>query len=277
MKKSLIILLSLISLNTYSQFEPPYWRVDTLKVFKEDIPRLIKILTRVENRDSHLIRFFESFPCVLNGNISVYSDSLLGKYNYKKPSYKRIDGYLLGLLNLPDSTRSFVLNNKKTPLYVKAKLGDKRAEKELIKQFKTSIKKAGTTSFNIDTFNRLANGLLYVGSKKTMQAYVKGFRSRASYTAYSEIGNVEKSIFYTLLKRYVRYYNCEIAKTLLTGEEFVYTCDKDIRDRIIIDGFFNDFIVHIWQNHKVRIKVRAKFLVQGKDCDSYINAYFIEY
>ncbi len=159
---------------------------------------------------------------------------------------------ILGLLDLPESVSTNLLRSARTPEFVRARLGDLEAERKIISNFNESMRESG----NVE----LAYQLLYVGTQNAILAFAKGMESDAIYT--DALGR-KVSILQCLLNCYGVVYKEE---PLFSAElrRHIFVSEKEFRDAKHQE-FLRAIETYFKRRHNVEIKLKARFLIEGKE------------
>ncbi|MDN5211512.1 hypothetical protein QQ020_05605 [Fulvivirgaceae bacterium BMA12] len=90
---------------------------------------------------------------------------------------------VLGQLNLQRSIKDSLLIHENVPDFVKARLGDKNIERNIIREFKNIVYDSLNESNQKKhtRFEELCNSLLYINSQSSINAYLEAFQSSATF------------------------------------------------------------------------------------------------
>ena len=229
MKKYLFILVLAF---TYHATLAQGWRLDLtseLSSFKYELESLKKDTCR-KSQNYFLYRVRHDIHGLLQDSIKKYSEEILTLIGYKS-QWPKDKGSIMdcpevfGMLDLPDSIKQFALADSCTPLHVKARLGDKKAERQVIKEFKKLIKlNRLDTIVGIDD---VLDAMLYVRSAKTIKYYLKGFKSKGYW--YSSRYECNKSLVFWMMWKFTEYYKCDPIKELFRAPDIICTDFKNMR------------------------------------------------
>ncbi len=268
MKRLLLILtLILTQLATFGQG----WRLDLtseLNGFKMELETLKKDPN--QHNQSHFLYYIaNNIHGLLQDSIKNYSAEILHFIDYKAQWPKDKDYVMdcpevFGMLDLPDSIKQFVLADSCTPLHVKARLGDKKAERQVIRQFKkiVRLKKIENGAGILDVFDQM----LYIKSPKAIKYYLKGFKSKAYW--YSPRKKANESLVFWMMWKFTEYYKCDPIKKLFRTPYIICTDDKNMRVIPIINEELKAFEKEMFKIYHVRMRVKAPFLLQQTTRDT---------
>nr|WP_288931388.1 hypothetical protein [uncultured Allomuricauda sp.] len=195
--------------------------------------------------------------------LKMYSDTLapvLFKY-YKKNSVTR---KALGLLELPQFMKDSLLAYDKTEEYIKAALGDSISEKNIINSFNNINAKDLKTIKQRDLFYDLAFSLLYINSKNTIKAFLKGMESdkidKDLESNLPEDLKFHESRFASLLGVYSSIYEYEYITSVWHNGRFdglkKRTKEMEIYFKELEEYFFNEY--------NIKITINPPFLQYGE-------------
>lgn len=262
MKKHVLILMLVLAQQTiFGQG----WRLnlsDELNGFKMELETLKKDTSRKEQY-SFVCYVSDNIHGLLQDSIRKYSKEIIQLVNYKTfwPKYRNQTNdcpEVFGMLDLPDSIKQFALANSGTPLHVKARLGDKKAERQVIKEFKKLIKlNRLDTIVGVDD---VLDAMLYVRSAKTIKCYLKGFKSKGYW--YSSRYKYNESLVFLMMWKFTEYYKCDPIKELFRTPYIICTDEKNMRVIPIIKETLKAFEKEMFKIYHVRMRVKAPFLLQ---------------
>jgi hypothetical protein len=161
----------------------------------------------------------------------------------------------MGVLDPPKEIREKLLKSKYVPDQVKARMGDKAAEKRVIAAFeKASAEEKG----------KYAEYVLYVDSPDCIRAFLRGLESEATFEP-DDLFAEKQSVAWSLMEAYARgpaesdakifsYMNTSPHLHLKTEAEF----QKPEHQRFLrdVERFFED-------RYGIKIHIRARYLVLG--------------
>jgi len=247
------------------------WRLnlsDELNGFKMELETLKK--NPNQHNQSHFLYYIANYiHGLLQDSIRNYSAEILHYIDYKA-QWPKDNGYIMdcpevfGMLDLPDSIKQFALADSCTPLHVKARLGDKKAERQVIREFKKLIKlNRLDTIVGIDD---VLDAMLYVRSAKTIKYYLKGFKSKGYW--YSPREKVNKSLVFWMMWKFTEYYKCDPIKELFREPDIICTDFKNMRMHPDAKVQIKAFEKYIFKTYHVRMRVKAPFLLQQTTRDT---------
>ncbi len=261
MKKYLFILVLAF---TYHATLAQGWRLDLtseLSSLKYELESLRKD-TSSKNQYSFVCFVSDKIHGLLQDSIRKYSKEIIQLIDYKSlwPKYKNQTNdcpEVFGMLDLPDSIKQFALADSCTPLHVKARLGDKKAERQVISQFRkiVRLKKIENGAGILDVFDQM----LYIKSPKAIKYYLKGFKSKAYW--YSPREKVNESLVFWMMWKFTEYYKCDPIKELFRNPNIICT-DFNIWAIPELRAKRKVFEKEIFNIYHVKIRFRAPFLLQ---------------
>ncbi len=216
-----------------------------------------------------------TMPGILYDTLKYYSKDFLLCIDYKRENNANVS-WLLGLLELPDSVKLYVMNDTITPLYVKARLGDRKAEKIVLEEFRWRItNRKDSISLEWDDLDVIKE-VLYINTKKSKKAFVKGFRTQAYYyDSYLSSNDSDIQVYSTLLTdvfyKYSTFYKNETIKEILTSPGYmVLEVSDDIRKVTDIKVLFKKLQKELRKEHKARVRIRAPYLRKASPIKRYM-------
>ena len=216
-----------------------------------------------------------TMPGILYDTLKYYSKDFLSCIDCKRENNANVS-WLLGLLELPDSVKLYVMNDTLTPLYVKARLGDRKAERIVLEAFRWRITNRKDSIWLDWGEKDIIKQTLYINTKKSKKAFVKGFRTQAYYyDPYLSSNSSDIQVYSTLLTdilyRYSTFYKNETIKEILTSPGYmVLEVSDDIRKVTDIKVLFKKLQKELRKEHKERVRIRAPYLRKASPINRYM-------
>lgn len=276
-KFSILIFLLIVSIDIHGQ--QLWWKIEknrkeySLNYYYEWLKNTKPLSNE---RDNCLEAIKTSMPGILYDTLKFYSHNFLSSINYKL-EYNSNVAWLFGLLELPDSVKQFVLNDTLTPLYVKARLGNKKAEQVVLNEFKWRIiDRKDSITLTWDDRNIIPE-VLYINSKRAKKYFVKGFQTKAYYydeylSSNSSHINVNTALLTDMFFWYSTFYKNETIKEILTSSGYmVLQVSDDIRNVTDIKDQFKKLQKQLRKQYKVRVRILAPYLRKASNYKWYMS------
>ncbi len=208
-------------------------------------------------------------PGIFYDTLKLYSHDFLLSLDYKK-RYTPTIAWFMGLLNLPDSIKQYMLYDTITPLYVKARLGDKQAEKMVLAEYKRRITNRKDSIFLDWADKDIMWEVLYINTPNATKTFVKGFKTKAFY--YDSYYHYHSSLLKNLFLWYSSFYKSEVIKNILESPGYmVLLYTNDIRKESDIELCFKKLNKEIKKKHNVRVKIKAHYLIKASEYKYYMT------
>lgn len=276
-KFSILIFLLIVSIDIHGQ--QLWWKIEknrkeySLNYYYEWLKNTKPLSNE---RDNCFEAIKKDMPGILYDTLRYYSRDFLSCINYKLEYNSKI-AWLFGLLELPDSVKQFVLKDTLTPLYVKARLGDTKAEKIVLCEFKRRItdRKDSITQTWDEWY--IMPEVLYINTKRAKKKFVKGFQTKAYYYDPYLSGNtshihVNSTLLTDMFYWYSIFYKNETIKEILTSPGYmVLEVSDDIRNVTDIKEQFKKLQKQLRKQYKVRVRIRAPYLRKASNYKWYMS------
>ncbi len=208
-------------------------------------------------------------PGIFYDTLKLYSHNFLLSLDYKK-RYTPTIAWFMGLLNLPDSVKQYMLHDTITPLYVKARLGDKQAEKMVLAEFKRRITNRKDSIFLDWADKDIMWEVLYINTPNAKKTFVKGFKTQAFY--YDSYYHYHSSLLKDLFLWYSSFYKSEVIKNILESPGYmVLLYTNDIRKESDIELLLKKIKKEMKIKYNVRVKIKAHYLIKASEYKYYMT------
>ena len=163
-------------------------------------------------------------------------------------------------LNLPVTFKDSLIKGNKTPLMVKARLGDTIAERTIIEKF-TRFAFDTLTNDSLPAYTQM---LFFINSKKTLSAYFDALQTYHAQRYYFKLYNDPEvfcrwySLAYRLLLAYQSYYPFEIRYF----EKFIFN-HPNIPDDQETSVYYEAVSKYLSKKFKKNIKIRTYYMGAG--------------